>query len=429
MNNKIKPKTLEDFYKSIEKDNNSIISDIEPVFNEKYAVCISVSDFYAKYASLLLISLIQNSSSEHNYDIVILTTDMSHENQFILKTLTDKTNIKIRIFNINENIKNFTFYTWAHFTQNTYYRLSIPKLFCLYTKVLYLDSDVIVNRDVHELFQFDLGENFLAAVKDTHVMSYCNGLNTEQLEYNINVLKLEYPKNYFQMGVAVFNIKAINTKYMKDLLKIATTVEYKWLDQDILNTEFHNKISELPIEWNVMIKNKEPYIDEYYLPDEYREKYYEARKNPAIIHFCGGVYYRFPFVPDMKRYFWKFAIQSPYFEEILTQMIAIKMPTSELQNKELECLRQEFQKTHFPNINTHFAENERKMLFLFVSNHKFRFIVRKTCFKILKHIRFRDWKEKYSKKYAIEDFLIKESQNTVSNIYAFLNSDKISTLK
>ena len=40
-----------------------------------------------------------------------------------------------------------------------------------------------------------------------------------------------------------------------------------------------------------------------------------------------------------------------------------------------------------------------------------------------------DWKEKYSKKYAIEDFLIKESQNTVSNIYAFLNSDKISTLK
>ena len=410
MTNTVTKKTLSEFYKLFEQEQDST-KNIKPAFKHKYGICISTSDFYAKYASLLLLSIIHNATQENQYDILILTTDMSIENQRIIKGLTDADNIRIRIFNIQKQIENYKFYTWAHFTPNTYYRLSIPQLFKNYDKILYLDSDTIVNTDIATIFDTDFEDNYIAACKDTHVMSYCNGLSMEQLQYNTNTLKLKNPKAYFQMGVSLFNIKKFNKEFSdKNLLDIASKVQYRWLDQDILNVTFHGKIKELPIKWNVMIMTKPPYIDEYFLPTNYRKKYYEARTNPNIIHYCGGVYYRYPFVPDMGKYFWKYTLMSPFFEEIMTQMIALKLPKNDLQNKELDCLRKEFQNMHFPNINNRFTANEYNTKLLYVLAHTRQFKLKKAWFGFKKAFAFGKRHEKYQAKYDNIKQLLKDAR-------------------
>lgn len=346
--------------------NGKDIAEITPSFKEKNAVCISTSDFYAKYASILILSILEHISTKENCDIVVLSTDMSFENKRTIEEWSTN-NIAIRVYDISKKVNHYKFYTWSHFTQNTYYRLSIPDLFKNFNRVLYLDSDTIVNDDITKLFSIDMASNCIAAAKDTHVMAYCNGLVPEQLKYNKTVLKLKHPENYYQMGVSLFEINNIKQNYNKNLLEIASKAQYRWLDQDVLNVEFHEKIAELPTKWNVMIMNKPPYIDEYYLPEPYRKDYYEARLAPSIIHFVGGVYYRQPFLPDMKSYFWKYAIKSPFFGDILVGTINL----------------------HKENIR-----NSQKLLF--IVNHPFRFYIKKLEYKLKSHFN-KKYKEKYRK--------------------------------
>ena len=137
MSDVIVQKTVKEFYDIMNESVNTNIDNIIPLFKKKNAICISTSDFYTKYASLLLLSIIDNASIKNEYDIIVLTTDMSFENEHIIKNLTDKKNIKIRVYNISEKVNSYKFYTWAHFTPNTYYRLSIPELLSNYDKVLY----------------------------------------------------------------------------------------------------------------------------------------------------------------------------------------------------------------------------------------------------------------------------------------------------
>lgn len=403
-------KTLAEFHKLFDSPEESI-ENIQPKFEQKCGICISTSNFYVKYASCLLLSIIENASSNNFYDILVLTTDMSVENQYIIKALTQSDNISIRIFNIDEEIRKYSFYTWSHFTPNTYYRLAIPQLFKNFERVLYLDSDTIVNTDINKIFDIDFEDCFVAACKDTHVLAYCNGVHLEQLEYNTNVLKLPNPTEYFQMGVSLYNISKFNKDFTdKSLLEIAGKAKFRWLDQDVLNVQFHGQIKELPIKWNVMIMNKPPHIDEYHLPEPYLQQYREARMNPGIIHYCGGVYYRHPFLPDMGRFFWKYALMSPFFEEIIVRMLVLKLPKHQAQNNELDCLRDEFQKTHFPNINSRFESNEYNARLLYILSNSVQFIIRKYLCKFRAALAFGKKKEKYRRKYEELRKLIKDAK-------------------
>jgi len=215
-------------------------------------------------------------------------------------------------------IENYDFYVWGPFTVNTYFRLLIPMMCKNYNKVLYLDSDIVCNTDVANLFEIDLDDNYLAAVKDTHVLSYCNGLRPEFISYNKDVIGLTDIFDYYQMGVAIFNIPKILKDFKPEyFVETASTLQCKCLDQDVLNKICKGKIKELPLNWNVMIANKLPFVDEYYLPERYRQEYYQARLNPYIVHYCGGLCFKYPVFPDMGMYFWKYARKSPFYEEII----------------------------------------------------------------------------------------------------------------
>lgn len=298
---------------------------VQPVFQNPYAaVALVTSDHYAPFAAVVVKSIIENVSSEHFYDIVVLSNDMCMENKWrIEKMAVGWENISVRVMNISKLVGGLSFYTWAHFTNNTYYRLLTPDVFALYDKVLYLDSDVVVNHDIYELFEIDVEGYYLAATYDTHVVSYCTqDPPREQRAYNIKELKMENPEQYFQAGVAIFNIKEIRRDYGEGyLIQQGLTHKLRWLDQDLLNMLFYGKILRLPNHWDVMTANKAPGIDEYYLPEPLRREYYEARREPYGIHYIGRSMPCYTIVPDMYEYFWKYARQTEFYEILLQRMV------------------------------------------------------------------------------------------------------------
>lgn len=299
-------------------------TEISPAFAEKnVAIAIVSSDEYCPFAAVVIASIIANASKENNYDIVLLTNDMLQRNIWRIEAMAkDHDNVSIRVLDISKMIEGFTFYTWAHFTPNTYYRLLTPDVFSKYEKVIYLDSDIVVNHDIAELYNTDISGYYLGCALDTHVVSYCTRKPPlEQRKYNIKKLKMKDPEQYFQAGVSVFNITKIRADFGPGyLLKQGMENQLRWLDQDLVNMLFYGHIKQLPNKWNVMISNIPENLDEYHLPEKLRKEYFEARLDPYIIHYVGKAMPCCTLTPDLYEYFWKYARQTVFYEILLQQM-------------------------------------------------------------------------------------------------------------
>lgn len=294
---------------------------LRPAFScHAVTVAIVSSDEYSVFAGVLLASIIANSNPNRYYDIVVLSDDMLIRNINRLESMcADYPNISIRVFDISSYIKGLDFFTWAHFTNNTYYRLLTPDIFRDYNKVIYLDSDIVVNHDIGELYDIDLEDFYVGCALDTHVVSYCTRIPPlEQMHYNKEVLGLTNPAEYFQAGVTVYNINKIKTLFkIGYLLKNATKYKLRWLDQDLINMLFKGHIKRLPNKWNVMVSNIPDNLDEYFLPEDLRKEYFEARANPYIIHYVGKSMPCFTTNPDLYEYFWKYARMTVFYEILL----------------------------------------------------------------------------------------------------------------
>ena len=317
--------TLEEFDLELSGGVNYCTT-IQPIFQKNFAaVALVASDEYAPFASVVVASIIANANLNHNYDIVVLTNDMLQRNRWRIERQAEgHDNISVRVLDISKMIENFSFYTWAHFTSNTYYRLLTPDVFSLYEKVVYLDSDIVVNTDIYGLFELDLQDYYLAAAFDTHVVSYCTqNPPLEQRAYNIKQLGMKNPELYFQAGVSLFNINAIRRDFEECyLIKQGVSHKLRWLDQDLLNMLFYGKILRLPNKWNVMVSNEPQNLDEFHLPDALRTEYYEARRKPYIVHYVGRSMPCYTTHPDLFEYFWKYARMTEFYE-ILIQRMAI----------------------------------------------------------------------------------------------------------
>lgn len=123
----------------------------------------------------------------------------------------------------------------------------------------------------------------------------------------------------------LFNLPEMRKKAdMLYLLKVAVERNWNYMDQDILNHVYQKKIKYLNQSWNCVMDWREPNASRMAIlkdaPFALYNEYLEARKNPKIVHYAG---YQKPWnVPacDFAEYFWKYARQTVFYEEILTRL-------------------------------------------------------------------------------------------------------------
>ena len=130
-------------------------------------LALATNDYFVPYAGTMLLSLIDNASDYKFYDIIILSEDISIKNKARINTIVkNRKNFRVNFLNPNSLLEHYTFYTRGHFSVETYYRLVLPELLPDYNKVLYLDSDMIIRRDIAELYDLDLESYLIAACYD-----------------------------------------------------------------------------------------------------------------------------------------------------------------------------------------------------------------------------------------------------------------------
>ena len=167
-------------------------------------------------------------------------------------------------------------------------------------KLIYLDSDIIVNLDICELFQEPVGKNGLAAVSEK-ALTYDHMVNKAIISEGV------VPKDrYFNSGVLLLDMDAYRQypQLLEDGLSfLAEHPAYNCFDQDILNYYFAKDYRQLDVHYDLFTVAERLW----------------GRKEvvPAIYHYAGEALDLFNAGDVFNQLFAKYFIKTPWFDGLL----------------------------------------------------------------------------------------------------------------
>lgn len=299
---------------------------IKPISNNSIPIVLASNNYYVPYLYTAIMSFLNYKNEDDIYDIVILNSDITKKNKMLLKYMEKNgKNIYIRFVNMGALIAKNKFKQndeLSHISLDTFYRLFIPKIFKDFDRVIYLDSDLIIKKNIAEILKESSLSHTISATRDIDFVSQYYGMKKVR-SYSDSVIRLKQIENYFQAGVFVFNIKMFKEKYSLDeLLNLAISRKFLYQDQDIMNIFFKNDIFYLNLQWNVMTDCAEIRMNRIRLLAPYKlyKEYLEARKNPYIIHYAGFAKPWNRPEDDFGNDFWEVARNSPVYEIMLKRL-------------------------------------------------------------------------------------------------------------
>ncbi len=221
-------------------------------------VCFALYDKtgrYSKFTGTTMLSIFENTKSDVTIHILCDNT-LSVENRNRLIHVAEKYNQRVEFYNVEELcadklaeiIASVPAIKTARVSVATMYRFLIPKIFPDLDKIIYLDSDIIVNMDIAELWRVELGDKPLAAVVESD-----NGVGSETW-FNLCRDGIVKAEDYFNAGVLLMNLEAFRAEdaLIRDGLKFISedSRRAKYFDQDALNWCFSTRFVKLPRKFN-----------------------------------------------------------------------------------------------------------------------------------------------------------------------------------
>lgn len=288
-------------------------------------VVFAADEGYVPMLTTTIMSMLENANKNRYYDIIVLQRNISGDSQrcmsdFLLKSFN---NISLRFYDVSSLIDDYDLTTSnAHISVETYYRFLVQQVLPFYDKVLYLDSDLIVEGDIAELYDTEIGDNLLAATRDVDYLGNLNMPDGKRFKYSKDILGMHDPYQYFQAGVLLLNTAAMREVYtIQQWLEFASEPSYIYNDQDVLNAHCEGRVLYLDQSWNVMhdcggrIQNVFSYA-----PADVFNQFLDARGHAKVVHYAG---FEKPWnTPgcDKAEVYWKYARLTPYYEALIAKL-------------------------------------------------------------------------------------------------------------
>lgn len=200
---------------------------------EKMHIAFCCDDNYIMPASIVLESLLKNCDTK----TVVAHTFSNDLNALSIAKLREKMELYGGTLVVHEvpqkamEIIKKAPLAWEYLSLTTYYRLILPYVLEEdVEKILYLDCDVLVRKNVAEFYDYDMGQKMILGVTD---------IEEEQHKTRLQL------QTYINAGVLVMNMKLIRTRFtLEELLgKMLQLLQNQSLtcgDQDIINILFQD---------------------------------------------------------------------------------------------------------------------------------------------------------------------------------------------
>ena len=208
---------------------------------EEIDVALGFDVAYAPHAATVIVSLVRNAPGGR-FRFLLLHTGVPAST----RDLIEATSLSSRFVWIevrDQDLPAFANREWI--TRATLFRLGLEHLAprnC--HRVLYLDSDVVINGDIRALWTTDLRKYPIAAVTDINVDAAAFGARW----------KLDPPAPYFNAGVLLIDLDKVRREqsFLRTIEFFAkNNLELMYSDQDALNWAFWDNWLPLNPKWNV----------------------------------------------------------------------------------------------------------------------------------------------------------------------------------
>jgi lipopolysaccharide biosynthesis glycosyltransferase len=203
--------------------------------SNKIHIAVTIDRSYVQHLGVMLCSLFENNA--HSEFVIYLLTDFEGNSKAIdkLNKLVGRYKQTLKTIAVDarqvEGVK-----IDGHISKATYYRLVMPQHLQSYTsKVLYLDSDLVVKANLRELWNTELDSFPIAAVPEI-------------------VCQKNAKPSVFNAGVLLIDIDCwVRENITETALSFARNNHHlitHW-DQDVLNAIFSGNWMRIPQKWNV----------------------------------------------------------------------------------------------------------------------------------------------------------------------------------
>lgn len=289
------------------------------------------SDAFAKVTGVSMLSLFENNQSLEEIEVLYIHKGLTEQNREKLKMIANQYGRKITFLDMPDwkQLKNLNLRSsksaWLGYGYNRLFLTDIVPEHI--DRVIYLDSDTLIEDSLEELWNINFEDCYLAGVDDCLSSSYRNlvDLRAEGVYCNSGVLLINLKKwREENMGTKFAEILRQNNGY------------FLFNEQSVLNSVFEEKIKILPQQYNVnsliylfsydeLMKLRRPYHFSY-TPEECET----AREHPIITHFTGNFYVlRRPWIENSdhphKDAFLKYYRLTPWSDEPLMSADSVKV--------------------------------------------------------------------------------------------------------
>ena len=263
-------------------------------------VACSCDDRFAQHAGVVIASALAAAADPSTLRFWIITSGLSEKNQDALRSLAASRNARLEVMPVDVKRLHGAPVS-GHITLATYFRIFLPELLpASVTRLIYLDADVVVRRDLAQLFNTDLGDNLVGAVVNPRFKRW-------------DSLGMTPAMGYFNAGILLINLEAWRRERLQEQLcnLIETSASIlKQHDQDALNKTIAGRWTRLDHRWNQQYS--------FFLvgarglglsPADYRR----LTTDPFIVHYSGSTKpWAFSDDHPLKSLYYRYLQQTPF---------------------------------------------------------------------------------------------------------------------
>lgn len=191
-------------------------------------IVFSTDHNYIMPTGVTIASLLM-SAEESRYDIyVLISSDVTPEDKEKLSKQVALLSSHSKISFIEMGDKFEDGFEIRGISKACYYRLMIPWLLPDIDKIIYCDVDIIFNASLKDLYEIDLGDNYVAGAYPCEIEVWKN-----MCKY-FNKIGLKYDE-YINSGVLLINSKEQRAKGLDKVYDELSKRKFLYQDQDIIN--------------------------------------------------------------------------------------------------------------------------------------------------------------------------------------------------
>lgn len=198
-------------------------------YDTKIPVAFCFNGRGCKMAAVTIKSLLLASKDRCDYDIYcIIDEDVDKSLCDIIRSVVKGSGSTVKFVKANHDFDKSLRRNWPI---AMWYRLMLPKLLPNVSRIIYADMDIVFCNDLIDVYELDLGDNVIAAVR-TRTNGYFNS-------------------GFLLMDLDKIRAEKIYPKWVKDSMEH----DYKNPDQDVLNNTLAGRVLYLPLKYNFQLSH------------------------------------------------------------------------------------------------------------------------------------------------------------------------------